>query len=86
MISTLRSPEAASTPVRTSSARAGSSPLVGSSSTNTGPGARRARATASRRRSPPDTVTLEAGRVLPEVPEVPEEREVPEVPEVPAQL
>ena len=40
-----------------SSARAGSSPLVGSSSTSTGPGANRARATASRRRSPPDRVT-----------------------------
>ena len=34
--------------------QAGSRPLVGSSSTTTGPGASSARATASRRRSPPD--------------------------------
>ena len=55
--STLRSPAAASTPSMSSSASPGSSPLVGSSRISTGPGARRARATASRRRSPPDSAT-----------------------------
>ena len=42
---------------RARSASAGSSPLVGSSSTRSGPGARRARATARRRRSPPERAT-----------------------------
>ena len=46
-----------STPSMSSSARPGSRPLVGSSSTRTGPGASRARATARRRRSPPDRAT-----------------------------
>ena len=57
MTSTLRSPAAARTPTISSSARAGSRPLVGSSSTRTGPGASSARATARRRRSPPDRAT-----------------------------